>query len=604
MRYIVYIRYLILIPILYLLFFPSCANTSMPPTGGPKDTIPPVIVTVEPDSNAIQFPLKNGIISIEFNEYVVLVDAQKNISISPPLSKKPESKIRGKSIIISFPVPLDSGITYTLDFGNSITDNNEGNIFPTYSYPFSTGKFVDSLIVSGRVFDYESLLPEDNIVIAFYENLSDTAVYKTFPSKIAKSDKWGYFAVKNLKKTNYKVYAFGDINDNFKFDPENEKIAFIDSLVQPSVVMKKGIPELEYIKEKDTLGSLSKPASINLYLFKEPTVKQYIINSGRPGRKKFYLTFASPNVQIDSLGIDGTNIFKYIKQYNSSKDSILVWVRDTVVDLKDTVNMIVKYYKSDSLDKLFLGNDTIQMVAPKIKKVDTKQSKRANFGLQEDKIRKDLLDLKIEASPDLVEQYGYSLMFPDPLINIDYSKIKYEYVTPKGQTGNELFELKRSDTDSCIYYLKNTASMKQGFEYKLTILEGAFKDIYKNSNDSTMKSVILPNNEKLSKITLDLKGAESSYIIDLTNNTRDKVFRTLKAHKDGLIVFPYVASGDYSIRITKDSNNNGLIDSGSLAEKKQPEKVRLYKLPDGKSVLKILESTELTQTIDLKLMFQ
>lgn len=589
----------------YLLFFPSCANTSMPPTGGPKDSIPPVIVTVEPDSNKIDFPLNDGKISIKFNEYVVLVDESKNIYLSPPLSKKPESKIRGKGINITFPVQLDSGITYTLEFGNSITDNNEGNIFPSYSYPFSTGKVIDSMVVSGRVFDFKTLLPIDNIIVAFYENLSDTAVYKTFPSKIAKSDKWGYFAVKNLKKTIYKVYAYGDINDNYKFDPENEKIAFIDSIIVPSVVMKKGLPELQYVDEKDTTASLSKPSAINLYLFREPTVKQYIKNSGRKETKKFFLTFASPDVKIESLELEGiTSKINFIKQFNSTNDSLVLWIKDTSLVLKDTVNMIVKYHKTDSLDKLFVGYDTLQMIAPKIPKQDPKLAKRANFGQQEEQIRKDLLDMKIEVFPDLVEQYGYSLIFPAPIIHSDYSKIKYEFVTPKGQTGKEEFIIKRDESDSCLYHLRNLSPMKLGFEYKLNVYKGAFKDIYKNTNDSIMKSVILPNDEKLSKINLELKGAESFYIIDLTNNTRDKVYRSLKASKDGIIVFPYVAPGVYSIRITKDSNNNGLIDSGSLAEKRQPEKVRLYTLPDGNSVIKILESTELTQTIDLKSIFK
>ncbi len=600
-----YLKYILILPLFYLIFFPSCANTSMPPTGGPKDTIPPVILKVEPDSGNINFPLTDGKISIKFDEYVVLSDASKNIFLSPPLSKKPESKIRGKGIVVDFPVKLDSGITYTLEFGNSITDNNEGNIYPGYSYPFSTGKVVDSMVVSGRVFDYQTLLPVDNIIVAFYENLSDSAIYKMYPSKIAKSDKWGYFTVKNLKKIAYKVYAYGDINDNFKFDPENEKIAFIDSLVIPSKVMKKGMPELKYVKEKDTIGSLSKPSQLYLYLFKEPTVKQYIKNDGRPELKKFFLTFASPNVVIDSIKFEGMAPLNFIEQYNEVRDSLILWVRDTSIILKDTVNMIVKYHKTDSLTKYFLSSDTIQMIAPRVPKIDPKLAKRSNFGLQENTIRKNLLVYKsFEALPDMVEQIGYSIVFPAPLIGIDNSKIKYEFVTPKGQTGKEDFILSRSETDSCTYHLKNVSAMKKGFEYKLTFYNGAFKDIYKNTNDSVMKSVILPNDEKLSKINLELVGADASYIVDLTNNARNKVFRTLKTDKDGTLVFPYVIPGDYSIRITKDENKNGLIDSGSLSDKKQPEKVRLYLLPNGNSVIKIPESTELTQKIDLKSLFK
>lgn len=599
-----YTRYLILLPLFYIILSPSCANTSTPPSGGPKDTIAPIIVKMSPDSNAVHFPVKGGRISIEFNEFVTLKEESKNIFISPPLPKKLETKIRARGIIVTIPSTLDSGKTYTINFGNAIVDNNEGNQFPSYSFPFSTGDYVDSLLLSGRVYDYKTLLPLDNIIVALYENHADSAVYKLRPAKIAKTNKWGYFVVKNLKPVEYRVYAFGDINENYIFDPENEKIAFLDTLVKPGIVMKKGVPQLTYVPEKDTSASLALPAEINLYLFKEPTVKQYVKNNGRPETKKFFIKFASPKPVIDSIFIEDYKPLPFIKQYNSTKDSLVLWVRDTSAILKDTVNMVVNYMKSDTSDNLVKGSDTLKMTAPRQKKDDEKQQRRSNFGQKEEKVRKDLLDLKIDALPDMVEQYGYQLIFPSPLYSMRDSLVKLESISPKGIKNREGYSFERDVADSCIYRLHMKGAMKQGFEYILTIKKGAFMDIYKYSNDSISKSVILPNDEKLSKIVLEISGVKSHYIVELTNLSREKVYRSLKCESDTTLTFPYVAPGEYSIRITEDINNNGIIDSGSLADKRAPEKVRLYTLPGGATSIKIPESAEINQRIDLKTLFK
>jgi len=171
----------ILFVILFFVMY-SCANTSTPPTGGPKDTIPPILVRVIPDSNSVNFPVKGGTIELKFSEYVVLKDPNKHVFMSPPQRKRLITKIRGKSILVSFPELLDSSTTYSVHFGNSITDNNEGNLFYPYVYSFSTGQTTDSMMCAGVIMDSGTLLPLEGIIIGFYSNLSDTAVYKTYPS--------------------------------------------------------------------------------------------------------------------------------------------------------------------------------------------------------------------------------------------------------------------------------------------------------------------------------------------------------------------------------------------------------------------------------------
>ncbi|MDZ4058703.1 MAG: Ig-like domain-containing protein, partial [Bacteroidales bacterium] len=200
--------YLLIALMLYILG--SCANTTTPPTGGIKDTIPPRLLKVIPDSGRVNFPLKGGVIEMKFDEYIVLKEPQKSLFLSPPLEKRVETKIRGKSIIITFPLSLDSSQTYSLNFGNSIVDNNEGNQFYNYVYPFSTGDYIDSLMVSGTILNAVTLLPAEDITIALYKDNSDSVLYNSLPDAYSKSDKFGFFVIRNIEPRPYRVFAFKD----------------------------------------------------------------------------------------------------------------------------------------------------------------------------------------------------------------------------------------------------------------------------------------------------------------------------------------------------------------------------------------------------------
>ena len=155
-------KYLPAIPVTIILavmiFSDSCANTTTPPSGGPKDTIPPVITKMQPTLGSINVSREKANITIEFNEYVVVKDP-KSLFLSPPLEKAPKHKIKGKGVVISFESPLDSAKTYTLDLTNAIGDNNEGNMFPGFTLVFSTGDRIDSMMVTGIVQDCNTLHP-------------------------------------------------------------------------------------------------------------------------------------------------------------------------------------------------------------------------------------------------------------------------------------------------------------------------------------------------------------------------------------------------------------------------------------------------------------
>ena len=173
----------------YSLHTSSCASTKAAPSGGPKDTIPPVAVGTKPLMNSVNFPLEEGEIYITFNEYVQLKDAFKNILLSPPQKKAVKTRIKGKGIVVSFQEPLDSNQTYSINFGNAIVDNNESNPLYGYSYSFSTGETVDSLMLSGKIVDAQTLFPIENATVALYIDAKDSTVMNELPKAVAKTDK-------------------------------------------------------------------------------------------------------------------------------------------------------------------------------------------------------------------------------------------------------------------------------------------------------------------------------------------------------------------------------------------------------------------------------
>lgn len=582
---------------IYILYSGSCANTKGAPSGGPKDTIPPRIISIVPDSSARNVPRKKTKITFTFNEYVQLKDAAKNIVLSPPQKKRLETKIKGKSIVVTFPEDLDSAQTYSINFGSAIADNNEGNVLENYVYSFSTGNFIDSMLISGTILNFATLLPAPGFTVALYENPTDSAVFNTLPNAVGKSDTWGYFCVRNLKPVPYTIYAFKDENGNNKYDPGNEIIGFIDSLYTPHVVMEKGLPQLAGYNMKDTAACLSRPCELDIYVFRENPSNQYIKNYGRPTARGAFLKFNAPDVIIDSFSIRGVRHDKIIQQFNTTFDSLSFWINDGG-KMADTLFLGVKYHKTDSLGKLVPTVENLRLVAPKVKKETRKRNEP-----RKDEPRKDLLKLELKAAPDKVEQDGYVFEFPEPLVLAKFDTIQFTTSTPKKVTSVVKYTVKQDSLDLRRYILRPEEPFKIGNDYQMIIPKATFRDINGFTNDSTYNKLSLPTDDKLSSLTLEMKNVDARYIVEVISEKRDKVFRTYIIQDDGVLHFPYLQKGTYSIRITEDKNGNALLDPGDILKRKQPEKVLLYRLPNGNDAIELKERVDLEQTIDIKALF-
>ena len=577
-----------------MIFSHSCANTTTPPSGGPKDTIPPVITELYPVPGAVNVPTQKTKLVLTFNEYVTIKDA-KSLFLSPPLEKSPKYKLKGKSVVLTFESDLDSNKTYTLDVTNAIGDNNEGNMFPGYTLVFSTGDRIDSMMVTGLVQDCNTLQPLKGATVMLYKDHADSALFLKRPDAAVKTDQWGFFCLRNIQDTLYRMYAIWDENNNNKYEAETEKVAFIDTLIRPVVVVNDSLPELQKYDMEDTLSCLARKTEYELNVFKEKPSTQMIVNKERIGERTAYVTFMAPYAQVDSLWIKGIPQEKIITQFNIVQDSLEIWINDPKPQ-PDTLFLNVKYMKTDTLGMLNSFTEEIKLTKPKT--LPGKSSKK-------DIKKEDTTAVfTIEAKPETVEQYGFVMEFKYPVVKEAFDSLTFRYLNPKQQEFTEKYTVTQDSLNLRKYIIRPNVDMQPGYEYFLKIPHRKFTDINGFYNDSSEVKVSLPNDDKLSTLSLVLSNVNNKYIVDLLNEKRDKVLRTYIVDKDTTIPFPYLKAGKYSIRITEDLNRNGIVDTGILLEHKQPEKVRFYKLEDGTFLIEIPEMTELEQSIDVMEMFR
>ena len=577
-----------------MMFSPSCANTSTPPSGGDKDTIPPVITELYPTPGALNVPVKKTQISLTFNEYVTVKDI-KSLYLSPPMEKAPKYKLKGKSVVVYFEEDLDSNKTYTLDVTNAIADNNEGNMYPGYTLVFSTGDVLDTMMVTGIVQDCNTLQPIKGATVMLYKDHADSAVFLKRPDASIKTDDWGFFCLRNIQDTSFRMYALIDENNNNKYDPETERIAFIDSLVTPVTVVNDSLPEVMKYDMKDTVHCLERKQEYELNVFREKPSKQMIVNKERVGDRTAYITFMAPYAQIDSLWIRGVASDKIITQFNLQQDSLEIWVNDPKPQ-PDTLHMTVRYMKTDTLGMLNSFDEEVKLVNPKKSIVKTPK--------KDIKHEDTTAVFSLKAEPETVEQYGWTFEFKYPLVEDAFDSLTFRYLNPKQQEVVGTYKVTQDSLNLRKYTLKPDVELLPGYEYFVKVPHRKFKDINGYYNDSTEVKVSLPNDDKLSTMDLVLNNVNNKYIVDLLNEQRDKVIRSYIIDQDGTLKFPYLKAGKYSIRITEDLNRNDLVDTGNLLEHKQPEKVRFYKLEDGTFLIDIPEMTELEQTIDMVEMFK
>lgn len=586
---------LILAAVAPMLFIHSCANTTQSPSGGAKDTIPPYIVMIDPLPGATNVPLTGASFKFDFNEYVVIKEA-KNIFLSPPGAKRPKSRIQGKSLIVTFEDTLKANTTYTISFIDALADNNEGNIFPGYTYVFSTGDKIDSLGITGTVRNCTDLTPVKGATVLLYTNLADSAVFLERPYAATKTDDWGFFMIPFIEDTLYRMYAITDENGNNIYDPETELVGFVDGTIKPVIQVSDTVREFLKYDMTDTIGCRARHSEYEINLFRENPVRQLIVNKVRVSERTSYITFMSHDAWIDSLWISGIPSDRIITQFNLQQDSLEIWVNDTR-KMPDTLNLFVNYRKTDSLGVLGPAVERVKLYEENKKK--DSNSGRASKNKEEEK---EVCSFKVTAKSEKVEQDGIELEFEVPIVSEKFDSVKLISINPRQQLTEEKFRIERDSMNIRIYRIFPEFTYLKGYEYKLQIPKDCFRDINGNLNDSLDVKFNLPDDDKLSKLYLNVFNVDRKYIVDLLDEKMSESMRSYIVESDVTLEFPYLKEGKYAVRITDDGNRNSMVDTGNLLEHRQPEKVLFYTINEEK-LFDIPSGAELEQTVDIEKLF-
>ena len=311
-----YISFKLLLLLLSIGLISSCANLGTGPQGGPRDTIPPVVVKEVPTNGVLNFT--GNKIEISFNEYIQLQDIQKNILMSPPQQNPPEVKAIGKTVSLVFQEPLLDSTTYTIDFGSAICDYNERTPLQGYVFSFSTGNYIDSLSISGCVYDAENLNPRAGVLVGIHANDADSAITTLPFTRITRTAEDGTFTIHNIRQGAYRLYALNDISRDFLYQP-GEGIAVYDSIITPYTRIESHLDTVWY----DTLGidvstgdtlftrlidtivphAITRylPDSLVLMYFEENKQRHYFQRVSRQEQHAFTLVFSAPQDSLPEI---------------------------------------------------------------------------------------------------------------------------------------------------------------------------------------------------------------------------------------------------------------------------------------------------------------
>ena len=554
----------------------SCANMGMP-KGGPKDKTPPIIVKSIPEQNQLNF--KDNKVRITFNEFVVPEDLNEKFIVSPPTTKKPIFKTKGKTIIVDLNEKLLPNTTYSLDFKDGIVDNNERNKYKNLRLAFSTGSNLDTLRIVGFVRDAFTLEPSKNCYVLLYKGTSDTLVYKTRPDFVGKTNFQGFFAVTNLPASNYMIYAMSDIDNNLKYTAGIDSISFLENRITPSAVYEAKRDTV--ITGSDTLVVVGKtrfyPDPLNFSLFFEKGFDLRLDKYSRPTRQTVSLFFTASSA--DTFNIEMLNAHLAGKwnmiERSRNADSLKIWITDSLVYKRDTLALKLSYLQQDSLGVFYTKRDTIKLYQPEDQsfKTDTKDKSKRNA-------RK-----KIIAEPRGV-QFGTNignvldpyreiqLESPQPILSFDTSKIKL--FVKKDTTFYRISPRIRKDS---LNFRKYLISFPWEFAttYRLTIDSTAMHTIYGLYGKELKSDFKTQEEEHYGKIVVSVQNVKGPTLLQVLEFNKDEnVLKTVRIEKDQEVTIPFLEPKKYLMKAIFDKNDNGKWDSGNMKEKTVPEEVCYY----------------------------
>lgn len=588
------IPFIIVAALAWIVIISSCANPGMP-VGGAKDTIPPVLLKTEPGYRTLNY--KGDDIRLTFNEYLAIEDISESMVISPPMIKKPIIRTKSKTLVIEFNEDLKDSTTYSLDFKNSIADNNEKNTLEDFRFSFSTGPVFDSLRISGRLANAFNLEPIDKGLVLLHKNLHDSAFFRTKPDYIAKTNEEGIFMIDNIAPGEYHLFSLFDGNNNLLYDEGAEEMAFEDSVI---------IPSAKYVEEADTIYSATDtivvlghthfyPDPVNLQQFTEDIFDQYLDKYSRDTRYKFTVVFnesVKDSFQLKLINNDAENWFQ--TEYNTEFDSLSIWITDTTVARYDTLIMEVAYLQMDSLNQLYLQKDTLDMNF--VEKEDSKSTKKKKTKEGEEETPEPIVQFNFQTdiNSSVVElNNNIGILAPEPINTFDSTKIVL-YLAEDTLKSPLNFDFYKDSVEYRKYFI--THKWEPGAVYILEIDSAAAVNIYGVTSKKLKSKFTAREEDYYGTVTLNLTGIEMPVIAQLvSNNDAEKVVVQKITNENGKVVFDYLKPEKYKVKVIFDRNGNGKWDTGSYQDKYQPERVSYIN-----EVVKVRSNWEKEYNWDLK----
>lgn len=540
----------------------SCANIGNP-SGGPIDKTPPIFMRSNPTPNAVN--VKDRKIEIFFDEIVTLKDPSTKIIVSPAQTEMPRMSALGRKVTVELVDSLLPNTTYTIDFSNSIQDNNEGNAIDNFAFAFSTGSVIDSMRVSGYVLDSRTLEPMQSVVVGLQSNLADSAFHKEKLQRVALTNDRGQFTIRNVSPGSYHIFALKDLDRDYKFGNPTEDIAFLDSIIVPSIGSREAADTVyNDLNEIDTIMRATRPAyfpnDILLSMFNEDRKSQYLANNLRVDSTRISLTFAAASDTLPSLSIVGRNDVPdqwYTLERSQTNDTLTYWIRPPHLVSADTLMVATTYLRTDTASNLSWGTDTLK------------------FTFQRQKAKKK----KKNEETDSLEQIRF--MELHPLANGTqevYAPLLLQTGTPIERYSREAFHLQRKLQNDTIFYPAEIKSIalrdstlnrrdlmlkvdwEPGAAYTLAVDSLAMTDIYGLQTKPLKVDFNVRKMEEYGNIVFNIPAVRDSAIVELLDGTEKIVLRApVKNHRAELL---NLLPGKYYARLFIDRNGNGKYDTG------------------------------------------
>ena len=576
-----------------LLTLVACASIGTP-DGGPYDEEPPVLLVASPGINATNVTGSKYV--LEFDENIKLENPFEKVVVSPPQAEMPNIKYSGKKVTVELYDTLRPNTTYSIDFSDAIVDNNEGNPYENFAYVFSTGEIVDTLAVSGTVLNAADLEPVKGVTVGIYSCLDDSA-FTTKPfERVSRTDSRGRFTIKGIAPGKYRIYALNDANQNYFFDQKSEKIAFMETVIEPfatpatrpDTIWRDSLT-IDTIRMVDYIRY--QPDDLVLPLFAEEMFMQQLIKYPREEHRKITMYFAAPNKErpaIEGLGFDMSDA--YILEPSEKNDTLTLWFKDSLLYRNDTLPLTVTYKALDSIGCMVDRTDTLYISAKK-KWEKLKEQEREEFEKAEKEFHKKArkkvgydennppayvpptktLPVRFSGSSIMDVNATCRFRFEEPLVSIDTSFI---HLSVKSDTlWVPIPYVFRQDTANIRSY-NVYAEWRPGETYQLLADSAAFKGLYGGTSKPFKQEMKFRSLDEYAVLYLNINGVGDNAIVQLLANG-EKVMQSVRT-SNGRCAFYFIKPGTYYLRLILDENNNGKWDTGDYAKGIQPEKVFYY----------------------------